>query len=75
MGAIARATHLGAPVAEVVHGDDVPAVRLVEVREEGADDGAAEVADVEGLGDVGGGVLDDDALSLAELVPAVLGLF
>ena len=66
-----RRTKLLAPVAEVVHAEDVPAVGLVEVGEEGADDGRAEVAGVERLGDVGRRELDDDALALARLVRAV----
>jgi hypothetical protein len=55
-----------APVAKVVEPDDVPAHALVQVGDEGADDGAAEVAGVELLGDFGRGELDDDLLA-AEL--------
>ena len=68
-------TYLCTPITEVVQGDDLPSARPVEVGEEGTDDRAPEVADVERLCDVGRGVLDDDALALAERVRAVLWLF
>ena len=65
---ITRATHLSAPVAEIVQGHDLPAARFVQIREERADDGTSEVADVERLCDVGRRVLDDDSLTLAETI-------
>jgi hypothetical protein len=52
-----------APVAEVVDPDNVPPLALVEVGDEGTDDGAAEVAGVELLGNVGGGEFNDGFLS------------
>lgn len=72
---IYNSAYLGTPVSEVVHRDHFPSARLVEVREERANDGAPQVADVEGFGDVGGGVLDDDTLALAEVVRAIFRLF
>lgn len=55
-------TVLLTPVAEVVDADDIPAGAGVEVGEETTDDGGTEMASVEGLSNVGGGELDDDAL-------------
>ena len=45
-----------------------PPASLVQVREERPDDGATQVTDVEGLGDVWGRVLDDKSLALPEVV-------
>ena len=58
-------TELLAPITEVVHADHIPTRSLVQVREETTNDCAAEMASVEGLSDVGGRELDDDALALA----------
>ena len=60
--------YLSSPVTKVVERDDLPAARAVQVGEECADDGTSEVADVEGLGDVWGRVLDDKSLALPEVV-------
>ncbi len=64
-------TVLLAPVTEVVDTGHIPAGALVEIREEAADDGAAQVAGVEGLGDVGRAELDDHALAA---LAGVLGI-
>jgi len=55
---------LAAPVAEVVEADDAVPGAFVEVGDEGAYDGAAEVADVEFLGYVGAGEFDDDGFAV-----------
>ena len=67
-------THLCAPVTEVVHRDDLPTARLVQVREEGANDGTPQVSDVELLCDVRGRVLDNDAFAGTSGVGAILRL-
>jgi hypothetical protein len=54
--------HLSTPIPKVVDRGDVPPVGLVEVCEVGTDDGRPKVSDVEVLGDVGGGVLNNDFL-------------
>ena len=68
-----RRMYLSSLVAEVVYRDNLPSRRLVQVGEEGADDGAPEVSEVELFDDVGRGVLDDDFFALARIVAAVLG--
>ena len=61
-------TYLSSPVAEVVERVNIPSAGAVEIGEKRADDGTSEVADVEGLCDVGRRVLDDDSLTLAETI-------
>ena len=51
---------LGAPVADVVVGDDFVADEAGDAGEGVADEGGADVADVRGFGDVGRGEVDDD---------------
>ena len=69
-----KKTDLSAPVAEIIYPDNLPPTRFVEVGEKRADDGASEVTDMEGLGNVRGGVLNDRLLFLARRVGPVLGL-
>ena len=57
--------NLGSPVAEVIERHDIPTTRLVQIREEGADDRAPEMANMERLCDVGGRVFDDNLLPFA----------
>ncbi|TKW55362.1 hypothetical protein CTA1_4108 [Colletotrichum tanaceti] len=61
-----------APIAEVVDAGDIPAGAVVEVGDEAADDGASQMAGVEGLRNVGGGELDDDLLLAQGRVLGVL---
>ena len=65
--------NLSAAVAEIIHPDDFPPTRFVEVSEKHTDDGAPEVTDVEEFGDVRGGLLDDRLVSFARGVGPVLG--
>lgn len=58
-------TVLLAPVAEVVDADHLVAELLQEVGDEAADDSRAQMARMEGLGDVGRAVLDNDRLAIA----------
>jgi hypothetical protein len=51
---------LGAPVADVVVGDDFVADEAGDAGEGVADEGGADVADVRGFGDVRRGEVDDD---------------
>lgn len=57
------------------HGDRAQIPRLVQIREECTDDSAAQVADVERLGDIRRGIFYDYALACAGAVRAELGLF
>ncbi len=58
---------LGAPVAEMVVADDAIAEGAVDALEGIADDGRADVGDVHGFGDVGGGVVEEDGFAKAGL--------
>ena len=60
-------TELGAPVAEVVDAHALVARELMELLEGVTDDGGAQVSDVEGLGHVGGGVVQHHLLALTEV--------
>lgn len=66
-----KRTKLLAPITEVVELDHLPAAGLVEVCEEGTNDGRTEVASMKGFGNVGGSELDDGFLSFARLIAAV----
>ena len=58
---------LGAPVADVVVGDDREAEEAGDAAERVADDGRADVADVHRLGHVGRGEIDHHGLAVAEV--------
>ena len=62
---------LGAPVAQMVHAHGVPAEELVELIEGVADHRGGQMADVEALGDVDGGVVQHHGLARAGVVGAV----
>ena len=66
--------HLSAPIPKVVDRSDVPPVGLVEVCEVGPNDSRSEVPDVEVLGNVRGGVLNDDSLPLPRIIPSIFRL-
>ena len=68
---------LGAVVPQVVDPDGVIPEEVVDFVNGIPDDGAADVADVEGLGDVRGGILHDDFLAVPQIAAAetVLLLF
>ena len=59
---------LGTPIAEMIVGDYFVAQEPQQSCQAVADDGAAEVADVHLLGDVGAGIIDDHALGMRGLV-------
>ena len=66
--------HLQAPVAEVDVADDVVAEEPVDALDGLSDDGASQVSDVQGLGDVRPAVVNDDGLGgLVRLHAKVLG--
>lgn len=67
-------SHLSSPISQVIHGNDAPPTRLVQIRKERADDSAAQMSNMEGLGDVRRRILDDDFLALACVVRAVRSL-
>ena len=64
---------LRAPVADVVDADGLVAEGVVEAAHGGADDGRAQVTDMEALGDVGRGVVEHDRLA-PTLVRAAVAL-
>ena len=66
--------HLQAPVAEVNVADDVVAEEAVDALDGLSDDGASQVSDVQGLGDVRPAVVNDDGSgTLVRLHAKVLG--
>lgn len=67
-------THLRAPISQIVHRHDIPSASLVQICQKSANDGRAEVSDVEALRDVRRRVLDHDFLARAGRVRAILGL-
>ena len=64
-------TKLGAPVAKVVNAKAFVACKLVHLLERVTDNGGAQVTDVEGLCDVGRGIVKHDLLAAADVGCAV----
>ncbi len=56
----------GAPVADMIVGNNVVAEKTIEAREGIAEDGAAQMADVHLLGDIGTAVIDDQRLRFGD---------
>ena len=63
---------LGAPVAEMVDADAVVTRELMQQFQRVTDDGGAEMPDVEGFGDVRGGIVENDGLTRPAFGRAVL---
>ena len=67
-------TELGAPVAQMVDGHGLVAAEVQQIPQRVADDGGAQMAQMEPLGDVGGRKVQADRLALALLGGAVAGI-
>ncbi|PPQ83559.1 hypothetical protein CVT25_006795 [Psilocybe cyanescens] len=66
--------HLCASIPQIIHRDNLPSTRLIQVLEERADDRPPQMPNLERLGCVRRRVLDDDFLALAGVIRAVLQL-